>query len=382
LNLVGRWRGRDLVPVQDMTELQVNWAVHNAQGHEFPGDDMNQVTSGSFTVGDLGDFASWGSAVADIGSPLDGNLSFMQTSDTVETSVTMAVPDLGGFVLTFVNGSPHHGDPTIGWKSVLGLVNYVRVVEVEVSGAGGVEVNGLQIRGDITGQIDNTYGIRVRTDGPSVDVHDCIVDFSLMSGARTDVCIYLVMQTVPSTIDVWNCEVMPHSNAFACGFRGNTSAAGLIIENCTSIFGGFGFHMTSTQAVIRNCDSFYANVDFMGVDGADGFNNVSSDTSAADPLGWSTTTSSIDNQLFEDNYYSHDISSDDFMLCIPSSVCAVSGMSPAIAQNDVGIRGNDRPHGGLFTIGSDEAGFPSLVASGTGGSAMSAMMSAMAGFGM
>jgi hypothetical protein len=48
------------------------------------------------------------------------------------------------------------------------------------------------------------------------------------------------------------------------------------------------------------------------------------------------------------------IADNDFLNADPAETLADAGTAPGIAANTYGIRGNARPHGALYSVGSDE----------------------------
>jgi hypothetical protein len=74
------------------------------------------ITSGSYTVGSGGTYATWDLALADLASPLTGNVTFTQISDvTLTTGAALSITSLAGYTVLCTSNTPHYGDPTKGW---------------------------------------------------------------------------------------------------------------------------------------------------------------------------------------------------------------------------------------------------------------------------
>ncbi len=308
------------------------------------------VSSGTYTVGTAGNYATWAAAQADIAATLTGNLTFNQISDTVEPGTPSGgLIDLAGKTITFKSLSPHDGDPTAGYKAICTSSPSNRwVINMSIGtfagGTGLLRIYDLNIQKDGTGG----GGLYVDALGPDVEVHDIIGDGTGSTGTGFS------LDTEPfgrSTIEVWNCE----SEGFGSGF-GIVLVNGLMtIENCTaSNASTYGFNCGGAfAATFRNCVAFGAgNSDFAFNLNATGRNNASEDTSAQDG-NWSTGTGNVTSITPASEFLSLSISDPDFVRVKEGGSCEASGTNPTLSST--GIRGNARPGpDALYSIGADE----------------------------
>lgn len=79
------------------------------------------VTSGSYTVGSGGDYATWRDASIDCyNQTLTGDLTFTQISDVTETLPCYGLfVVFGAYTLIITSNKSHNGDPTKGWITTI-----------------------------------------------------------------------------------------------------------------------------------------------------------------------------------------------------------------------------------------------------------------------
>lgn len=367
-SLVERWRGSEVVPVQDgshITKEELTW--YETKDELWDEGDANQVTSGSYTVGTGMDYADWAAAIADVGSPLTGDLAFTQMTDTTETGQNLLSDmDLGGHTLTFESGSPHHGDPTAGHKMTLNPSGTLSGgIEAEISGTGLCVVKDLNLKSAAASPTDGVYGLRVRSAGPDVQMHDCMVDTTnLTTGTGFNRPLQLHDSdgaSASTDLHCWNCTTANPDNANGVGVSLEVGYnAVIVVENVTAklVGAGRGIDCLSTVVTVRNCCAFGPMGGcFYGIGNADGFNNACQDTTGADG-NWSTGTGNKVSITPADEFYSTDEEDSNWAKVRRElgGVCHDGGTTPTIAGNTVGIRGNPRPHSPDVSVGADELG--------------------------
>jgi hypothetical protein len=274
-------------------------------------------------------------------SPLADDWEFTQISDTVETNYSRQNVNLNGYSVTCKNGTPHGGDPTVGWKSTASTATS-HLLHLGLSGSGSLEVKDLHAQFTA---VSSGNPFLVFSAGPDVLVHDIIATNTIGSGDA----VHVEMSTnSPSTnIHIWNIA----SNGFYYGvnqYLGYT--ASYVIENITAINTGGGFSVnlngTTGTALVQNCccDPGFGGG---GIGTCTGNNNASTNTSANN-FGSGT---------------GNEVSIND-----GGGVCFDGGIAATISGNTAGIRGTQRPQSnGDKSIGADE--FPSAPGpSGGGGS--------------
>jgi hypothetical protein len=104
------------------------------------------ITSGSYTVGSGGDYATWKAAFDDFyNQTLTGNLTITQISDVTETSTRTITTNLDTFTLTLTSSVPHLGDPTKGWLTTLNYATNLTFAFLSgLAGTGTCEIKNLK----------------------------------------------------------------------------------------------------------------------------------------------------------------------------------------------------------------------------------------------
>lgn len=378
--LADAWRSREIVPPQDGTKIAkgtLKW--RDTKGKTWAVGDANAVAAGSYTVGSGADYANWNAAMADIAATLTGDLTFTQTSDTTETGTDIATVDLGGHTLMITNQSPHGGDPTAGYKSTISPAgtNY-RVIALQLSGTGTAEVKNLNIKSASKTVTAASYTILVSTGGPNVILHDCLIDLSNITANHSVLGFYVYDRegaSASTSVHVWNSVVTAGSLGTA-GFTGFSPAQAyssvIVVENCTAKMNNDDHGFDTGIITVRNCCAFGSTVCFANINWANGYNNASSDATAADD-NWSEGTGNKTGIVAATEFESTTSTDVNFVKVTDAGVCHDGGTTPVISNNIAGIRGNRRPHSPDVSIGADE--FPSSGgASGSGGGGMAAMI--------
>jgi hypothetical protein len=360
------WRAGVPVPVQDGTDLNVS-TLKNSIGRTFPEvPDHNVVSTGSFTVGSGGSYSTWSAALADIGSPLTGNLTFTQISDTSESAqAAVGGLDPDGFTLLLDCDTPHLGDPTSGHEISLdfagGANPAMRITFINANTAAGstVEIKNLRFFSavDVVGGGADMLEINsITVSGTKITrVHDCMFDANggFRDGLR-------LMQD--NEMEVWNLVIWDSDNvAFQC-FQ-NVTPGTAKIENCVfKDAAGFGYSGPNHAGITERNNVAVGTGAFDFFSGASVIreNLASSDTTAGG-------TSPLTNIVEATEFVSTSDASADFMKVAAGQALDTSGATQE-AFNTKGIRGNDRPGLDAFTSrGADElADPPTSFGEGTG----------------
>lgn len=361
--LVDQWRGGGVVSVQDGIDLNSGVFLDSTPLNTWPYvDDENAVTAGSYTVGSGGDYSNWTAAFGDIGTPLTGDLTLTQISDTVET-VASQNTNLGGFTLTLDSDTPPAGDPTQGWVCT-GGVTTSSMFALRASGSGLFEVKNLRLkRTGGTGAL-----LAVTTAGPDINFHDTIVEVGTCT--VMSIMVYDDSGASGSTdFHVWNVLGFNDGGSHTRHlFMSIGYSAVVVTENCTFIGGAdYGIDAGGSSAIIRNCVSVGSgSLDYRNTNGATGRNNASEDGTAADG-NWTSGTGNITGITPSAEFESLDPSQSDFAQVVTGGSLADAGDTVQIAGNIAGIRGTERPHDSLYSIGADERYIPPTVRAGLQG---------------
>lgn len=319
--------------------------------------------SGTFTVGSGGDYATWAAAVAAITSPLTGNLTFNQISDTTEPGCAARSIDLAGHTLTLNSNSPHAGDPTAGHVSTMTAPAGPTMLYFSVTGTGLCEIKNLRISLVTSGA--GVTGAQIRTLEPNIAVHDCIV---LHNGSTGNGLEIQMEAGAPSTvdIDIWNNVVA----GGAIGLRTDNPYGGsTIVENCSAYGSGYGFSFDGTAVTARNCvAAACATAGFLGHGSATGENNACDDASVEN-ANWGAGTGNISPIVPANEFVSTSTSNSNFLkVKLGGSLDDGGDTTLGIVANTVGIRGNARPHSAVVSIGADEyqvlAAAPTVTSTG------------------
>lgn len=305
--------------------------------------DVNVVTSGSYTVGSGGDYATWNAAIADIGN-LTGNLTFTQISDVTETSASLLTETLGGFTLRFTSNTGHKGDPNKGWVTTWTIDNHM--IDFQPSGGGTIEVDSLVV----VASANKTAGVfafvfNANTVTSTGNFHDNIIDGASKTNTRG-----FAVNDADWTLNAWNnvvtdCDI---------GYWSITASTYTIENNTILNSASTGFSLSSNAGTYTNNVSVGAGSnDFFNMTAATGNNNASSDTTAQNS-NWTSGTNNVVSVTAANEFISQ--ASDDWNLGKLKSGGSLDsgGTTTAIAGNTTGIRGNARPTGTNVSIGADQ----------------------------
>ncbi len=358
--LVGQWRSKKVVDIQHGENLPDD-IFQRSQGHDFPDiPDPNAITSGTCTIGPGGaapNYTNWAAFKADLGN-LSGDLTATQVADTTGENIGVTAMYLFGYKLRLTCATPHGGDPTAGFKSVktAGTLEFLRFTLQGDVAIGELEIDNLHFVNSSGSYTDCVY---VATTGPTVRIHDCILDNTGATG--NGVRVQDSGGGAVATVEVWNCETKgANSGIIISNFKGSN----FDVENCTAQDSLIGFDAAGIYA--GNSMTFSNNVAVNTVANGfriqggmlvDGYNNASTDGTAVTPAStpWANSGANEPNIVAADEFLSTDIANANYMKVwnnpsAPGVVCWDGGRTPLIAGNTAGIRGNAR----ASSIGADE----------------------------
>jgi hypothetical protein len=217
------------------------------------------VTAGSYTVGSGGNYSQWfdtavnGGAWASIGTPLTGNLTLTQISNTNETVAgeTISIA-LAGYTL-LITSAAHKGNPTAGYKINMGVTGN-GFAFTNATSTGIVEFSNLNMKRTVQNTTSGS-GLIVPTATVAENVwkiHDCILDENATALGNT----YGSCIARSGVGQTWNMQMF---NLFLNDFKVTGMAVGgtrtLVYENITiysAVAGATGITHSLNTCTIRN----------------------------------------------------------------------------------------------------------------------------------
>lgn len=314
-----------------------------------PAFDSHAVSTGSYTVGTAGDYATWALAVADMAN-LTGHLTFTQISPVTETATSNATELLGGFTLTYTSDMPHNGDPTGGHLINDGTIGATHLFVLGIEGPGAAEIKNLYFKK--TANRTDLYSFIVTVGIATAftsNFHDILMDGAGYSGSG----FYAVDATLAH--NVYNCVIWGFSIVSNFGIKFYYAQAGDRVENCTVYNCDIGCYTGNHIMTVENCICASNNTDFSHTAvGTIGNNNASEDATAAD-ASWASGSNNQINITVANEFENTTDTDSDFLKLKSAGICHDGGKAPSIAGNDHGIRNNSRPHNVVdYSIGADE----------------------------
>lgn len=332
---------------------------------EKPIEDLNAISSGSYTVGASQNYATWALFGADL-TTLVGNLTGTQKTAITETAICNINIALAGYALTLTSDTNPLGNFGAGWliTANMALIQY-GVFEIACSSAvagGKINISKLNVKKG-TGAI-TTYGclldMLTATSNISYNISD-----SIFNGNGLDLINVRSYAGNPVTpINIFNCvsvNAVGGASGYGVGFV-FASPTSLVMENCTA-YGNTGataaktggmWNYSNSALTFKNNASFgntkdytYATTSALGLGGTTASKCASSDSSGSEAgLRSLTAANQFQSLTLADG--------DPFLKLKVGSALLGAGAAPGIAANTYGIRGNKRPHGALYSIGADE----------------------------
>ena len=314
------------------------------------------VSTGSFTVGTAADYGTWQAAFADIvNGSLSGDLTFTQISDTTETarSIPPGSINLNGHNLTFQSDTPHEGNPTAGWWININYAMTDDAFELTVTGASGLlEVKDLKFKRLSTAgaAAQSMFSCSGGATGPSIHLHDLLLDFN-GQGAGTGLTAARTGNN--PTVHIWNCVIWGGGdNGILVAWipkdlcRVENNVVRETDTQCFNVSGDatYGGHFYNNLAVPASGAGYPAS------SGGIAASNNGTSLGAVETGGANNVVDVVE----ADEFVSLDDTNSDFMK-VKAGRLDTEGVTPTIADNDFGNRGNARPGAdAAVSIGADE----------------------------
>jgi hypothetical protein len=307
--------------------------------------DRNIVTSGNYTVGSGGNYATWVSAIGDTGN-LTGDLTFSQISNTTENAIGYISNHLNGHTLKYTNSSPPAGDPTRGYN-----INWnanVLLFSIYPEGTGTVIMEKLYWK---HAQDSIGYNPCIWSASPTTGF-TCHIRNSMFDG-QTFVGGWLSMRSANVTWYVYDNVVWNGGKTLSTpmcdGINVDSASNSSVIENNTVYkFAGDGVDCTGKNVTCRN-NACFDNLGF-------GFNNIgaaaftkcaSSDSTGSEP--------GLRNLVAANEFVSISPTNSEFLDVRAFGDLAGVGSSALLTFNTADIRNRPRPNlGGTVSIGGAE----------------------------
>jgi len=324
--LVDAWRSKNQVPnLWDWTGLKESDFIDASTKSNTPEiQDLNAVSSGSYTVGSGKDYSTWATAVSDIAN-LTGNLTFTQETDLTATSEGFLTESLNGYDLTFTSDTPHNGDFSSGWVTSL---NYSTgtMIWISCEGSGNFYANDLNIQAITTTSSNQVFRTATISSSFNGFIHDIIFDANDLWGN------FLTFVDSTPVFKVYNLGILdPTSSGLNAG---TSSGSNTVFENITIRGSGYsGFEVAGESVTVRNVaieDSSYA--DYRIHRYAYGYNNASEDDTADDDE-WNSGSGNITG--IDSSDFTSGIEIDD------TSTLYGAGANPGISGHTKYINGVD-----------------------------------------
>lgn len=307
------WRGEKVCdPVKKSGEFVFKTKDFNGKPRVA---DLNIVTTGSYTVGSGGDYATFTNAAADTGN-LTGNLTFTQNTAITMTAEAYWHDSLGSYALTLTCDTPHNGNPN-GGLIISNNHNGNCTRFTCWSAAGGtINVNNLYYKQTLAGA--PAYAM-FYTQNPQASVElnisDCLMDLNGSSFLSN----YAARQ--------YNGNVRPINYSNIVIWDANSGAwysrhSGATVENLTIYGNGatsfYGWNADNDTHTVRNVAVWGHTHNFYRIGNCTGHNTLSEDLTNQD-ANWSVGTGNITNTAVGTCVQSTDDTNSAFMDIIQTS---------------------------------------------------------------
>ena len=285
-NLVEQWKGDSSIPVLDLRGSAWDTKIKFTNG--FSIDDLNGipdnnlVTSGTFTIGSGGDYATFAAFFADLGTAT-GNLIGRIISDVTESAVALMQTIMDAFDLTLDSNAPHLGDVTAG--HTVSIAHNAQGIQIDSLGSflsSNYTIKDFSAKRTVNGQGD-AFVIFITTIVENLALH--IMNNMFIDGGGFTGGGFLSKQ-VPLEIDriaIRNCSL---------GFSNRTTNnvtrlfENSLVEGCSSI----GINLASrSNFTCRNVAAYNNGTDWDNIENAIGIETGASDATNAD-VNWNTGT--------------------------------------------------------------------------------------------
>lgn len=301
------------------------------------------ITSGTYTIGSGGDYATLNAFVADLGTQTGDITGRLISSSTVASNTFMS-HDMGGFNLYLDADNDHGGDQTAAYVMTIAHNNNgINPASSVMSNEGMIEISGFRMNRTVAGS--NTTKSLIAAFNFSqgdMNVHHMFIDGGGVAGNGIgDKNFATVTHQIWSNL-IWDCG---YDGIFRFDENGDLTTENCTIRNCNN---GYLMEAGNGTDNVTNCAAFSNTIDdFSVINGTPiGKNNASTDDTADD---WNTASGNLINLTEADEVLSTVDTSTDFMR--PKSTGSINdgGTAPSITENTTDITGT--PYSGTYPIG-------------------------------
>jgi hypothetical protein len=300
-------------------------------------------------------YATWALFAADIAATLTGDLTGAQQTATTESASSSFATALAGHTLTLTSAVNPLGNFGAGYQSTRPAGAWYAFSFACSSASAGAKIILSKLNLKALGADSGNGYIRLANTSANIisTVRDCVLD---CNGFQN----YLIKPYhIANIANIFNCVFI--TTGGGVGFVPITVAASSILEHCTTYgsphatYGGF-CNYANAAVTVNDIGSFRTGggKDFTyGSGGSGGLGNaVASKCASSDTTG---SEAGLRSLVAADQFQSLTLADGDpFLRLKAGSALLGAGVAPSIAANTYGIRGNVRPHGGLYSIGADE----------------------------
>lgn len=292
-NLEKNWRSTSIIPIQDWTGLRETDFIDASSKPNTPEIyDLNSISSGSYTVGSGGDYATWAAAWGDLAG-LTGILYLTEIASTTNNVTTNIDIDLNNYSLIMTSRGRHWGNFNAAYRISTSIDN--DTVRLRAEGPGTIIMSKFDIYQSANA---GDQFIVISTIDAACDIY--IYDILFDANNLAKEAIYLNDDT--PNVYCYNIVGRNFVNGRVLAVEVGTSSD--IFENITGYNSAAGIYRISSEPIImRNCAGHTSPDDYNSIDSATGYNNASEDGSAADG-NWSTGSGNITaaTSQYYDNY--------------------------------------------------------------------------------
>lgn len=325
------------------------------------------ISSGSYTVGSGGDYATWKAAIDDM-TTQTGDITLTQISDVTETAQINLDHNCNGFRVYCLSSVNHLGVYIGSLKTTYNFTGGSALFYLV--GANAIDTVRIIFRG-LSFLVQSATSGNAVIYAPATGATNRNVDLigNLFNLNSLNISAFATGAVSDSTkrINAYNNKAFNkafstttyafHSNGVGCTWENN------IYYGTT----GRGFALDGINVECYN-NASYGEVGFVYNFSVSGDpvarNNASSDNSADDAL---TQSGNLINRVAAMDFISLDTSSADFLRLSPASGLARTGRTTTISGNTSGIRGNSRPGpDGAVSIGPDQVQATGSIIVGSG----------------
>ena len=304
------------------------------------------ITAGFYTVGSGGNYSTWATAWADIGSTLTGDLTLTQISDTTESGGTNKNIAYAGYKLTITSNNPHLGNFNNGWKINVTYAGAAHLWTLNTSSSSSasteLEISNLYFRkvGAPANNVVWAFIVLYTQTNISNNIHNIIMD-----GLGHYCSGIAYANGTSSNQKCYNCIVTNIPSGLNNGY-GFSSLAGGIFENCTVYVSRIGFwnYGNSVAFVLKNVVALGQTVASFayGTGATLGLGNSTASKCASSDITGSEA--SLRSLTAANEFESLTLTDATFLKVKSTGQLANGGTTATITGNTTGIRGNARPH--------------------------------------